>query len=61
MSRLKLLILDANVVIHLHEFGIWAKFIGVCDVHLPGTVVEESNFYEVNGQRQYITLTSKRM
>jgi predicted urease superfamily metal-dependent hydrolase len=27
MSKLKLLILDANVVIHLHEFGIWAKLI----------------------------------
>lgn len=57
MSKLKLLILDANVVIHLHEFGIWAKLIAVCDVHLPGTVVGESNFYEVNGQRQYIDIS----
>jgi len=57
MSRLKLLILDANVVIHLHEFGIWAKLIAVCDVHLPGTVVGEADFYEAGGERQYIDLS----
>jgi len=57
MSKLKLLILDANVVIHLHEFGIWAKLIAVCDVHLPGTVVGEADFYEAGGQRQYIDLS----
>lgn len=57
MSKSKLLILDANVVIHLHEFGIWAQFIAVCDVHLPGTVVSEAEFYEAGGQRQYIDLS----
>jgi hypothetical protein len=56
MSRLKLLILDANVVIHLHEFGIWAKLIAVCDVHLPGTVVSEADFFEVDDERHYIDL-----
>jgi hypothetical protein len=57
MSRLKLLILDANVVIHLHEFGIWGKLIAACDVHLPGTVVNEADFYDLDGQRQYIDLS----
>lgn len=57
MSKLKLLILDANVVIHLHEFGIWAHLLAVCDVHLPGTVVGESNFYEVDGQRHDIDIS----
>lgn len=56
MSKLKLLILDANEVIHLHEFGIWSKFISECEVHLPRTVVEESNFYEKDGERHYIDL-----
>ena len=56
MSRLKLLILDANVVIHLHEFGIWSKLITLCDVRLPGTVVAEADFYEVDGDRKYIDL-----
>jgi hypothetical protein len=56
MSRLKLLILDANVVIHLHEFGIWARLIAACDIHLPRTVVGEADFCEIDGERQYIDL-----
>ncbi len=56
MSRLKLLILDANVVIHLHEFGIWSRFIAICDVHLPGTVVGEADFYEEAGDKKPIDL-----
>jgi hypothetical protein len=56
MSRLKLLILDANIVIHLHEFGIWATLIVACDVHLPRTVVGEVGFFEIEGERQYIDL-----
>ena len=40
MFKLKLLILDANVVIHLHEFGIWTKLIEKCEVYLARTVVE---------------------
>lgn len=56
MSRLKLLILDANVVIHLHELGIWPNLIAVCDVHLPRTVVGEADFYEADGEKRYIDL-----
>lgn len=51
-----MLILDANVVIHLHEFGIWDKLIAACDVHLPGTGVTESDFFEVDDERHYIDL-----
>lgn len=56
MSRLKSLILDANVVIHLHEFGIWSKLIAACEVHLPRTVVAEADFYELDGERREIDL-----
>jgi hypothetical protein len=57
MSKLKLLILDANVVIHLHEFGIWQKLIAVCDIHLARTVAEdEVEFCVVGGVKQYIDL-----
>lgn len=56
MSRLKLLILDANVVIHLHEFGIWPSLVVTCDVHLPRTVVGEADFFEVDGERITIDL-----
>jgi hypothetical protein len=55
-------ILDANVMIHLYEFGIWSNLIALCDVHLPVTVVDESDcsnsklqtipFHKVNSLRQ---------
>lgn len=58
MSKLKLLILDANVVIFLHDNGVWSKFVTVCDVHLPRTVVDEAAFYDDEDEvRHYIDLT----
>jgi hypothetical protein len=44
---IKLLIFDANVVISLHEYGLWAQITERCDVHLSRTVAEsEADFYE---------------
>ena len=58
MSKLKLLILDANVVIFLNERGIWSKLIARCDVSLPFTVVDEASFFDDdNGERHYINLS----
>lgn len=37
MSKLKLLILDACVVIQLHEMGRWADIVARCDVYLSDT------------------------
>jgi len=51
-----LLILDANVVIHLHEFGLWSRLIAACDVHLPRTVVGEADYYEQDGEKRVIDL-----
>ena len=57
MSKLKLLILDANVVIFLHDRGIWSKLIAQCEVSLPRTVIDESAFFDDdNGDRHYINL-----
>jgi len=53
MPRLNSLILDANVVITLHELRIWRKLIERCDIHLARTVVEsEAIFFEKDGDRQ---------
>jgi len=53
-----LLLLDANVVIYLHEIGIWKKLIAVCDVHLAQTVVDnEAIFYEDAVDKHYIDLS----
>jgi len=58
MPRLKLLILDANVVILLHEFGAWSHFIARCEVHLARTVAEEEAlFYERDGDQLPIDLS----
>ncbi len=58
MSRLNLLILDANVVICLHDAGAWKKFIELCDVHLPETVIEEAAFHDDDeDERHYIDLS----
>ena len=57
MSKLKLLILDANVVIVLHDRGIWSRLIAQCEVSLPRTVVDEAAFADdSNGNRHYIDI-----
>lgn len=48
--RLKLLILDANVVIHLHELGLWQKVVEQCDIHLSRIVAETEVRYTKGDQ-----------
>ncbi len=57
MKKFRLLLLDANVVIHLFELGIWEDVIQRCDVHLAGTVIgEASDYIDAEGDRQEIDL-----
>ena len=52
MSRLKLLILDACVVIQLHELGRWQQVVDQCDIHLSEIVAQrEVRFDDANGTR----------
>lgn len=44
-KKLRLLLLDANVVLKLHELGIWETILDRCEVVLAETVVSESKFY----------------
>lgn len=46
MPKLKLLILDAGVVIRLHELGIWSQFLDQCEVHLSRIVAEKEVLYQ---------------
>jgi hypothetical protein len=51
-NKFKLLLLDANIVIHLFKLGIWDKVVTQCDIRLAHTVVEEAHFYETDeGER----------
>lgn len=45
MPKLKLLVLDANVVIQLHELGLWQTVIVKCEVHLSRIVLDDEVKY----------------
>jgi hypothetical protein len=54
---LKLVMLDANVIIKLHELRIWDKFVTSVEVHLAQTVIAEAQFWiDADGDRQEIDL-----
>ena len=58
MPALKLLILDANEVIYLHETGLWQAVLSRCEVYLARTVAEdEAKFYR--GRRPTRSSTSR--
>jgi hypothetical protein len=53
MPKLKLLILDAGVVITLHQLGIWRQVVERCDLHVSRVVVEvESLFHRDSSDDQ---------
>lgn len=54
MARSRLVLLDANVVIRIFELGIWERVTARHHVLLARTVLDESQFYEDAGGRQYI-------
>ncbi len=53
---MKLLLLDAGIVIGLHELGVWDNLLQRCDVTLTRTVAEDEVifWYDESGQRHYI-------
>lgn len=53
MTKFKLLILDAGVVIRLHEFGIWKQVLDKCDVHLSRIVAEKEVLFEPGDEGGY--------
>lgn len=54
MTRLRLVLLDANVVIHIFGLGIWEQITQRCNVLLAQTVIDEVEFYDTDSGRQYI-------
>lgn len=56
MKKFNLLLLDAGVVFHLFELGLWSAVLDRCNVYLGGTVIDESQFWEDDtGARHLIT------
>ncbi|NLN76661.1 MAG: hypothetical protein GX139_10160 [Armatimonadetes bacterium] len=50
MKKIKLLLLDSNVVITLCELGLWNKVLNRCDIHLAGSIIEDEALYYRDGQ-----------
>jgi hypothetical protein len=58
IPALKLLILDANEVIYLHETGLWQAVLSRCEVYLARTVAEdEARFYQGSEADEIIDLS----
>jgi len=53
MPKLKLLILDAGVVIYLHELGLWSKIVASCDLYLSRIVAEKEVLFQKSEQDEY--------
>lgn len=56
MKKLRLLLLDACVVIRLHEWGIWERIVERCEIVLPESVVSESLYFEADQRKVSIDL-----
>ncbi len=53
MPKLKLLILDAGVVIYLHEIGLWQQVVANCDLYLSRIVAETEVLFQKSEQDEY--------
>jgi len=47
-SKRKLVILDANVIIHAHELGVWTHLINQFDIYVVGIVVDDEAKYFIS-------------
>ena len=58
MPKFPLLLLDAGIVIGMHELGIWDKFIESCSVTLTSTVARDEVVYweDDKGEKHYIDI-----
>lgn len=57
MKRLRFLLLDANIVIQLLEFGLWETILDKAEVLLARTVAEiEAEFFFIDDERHEIDL-----
>lgn len=59
MPPSKLLILDANVVIYLHELHLWDRLLFRQEVYLAHTVVQEVKYYRTPGADKIIRLSEE--
>lgn len=51
MTRSRLILLDANVVIRIFELDIWSQVVARCQIVVAQTVADEAHFFERDGER----------
>jgi len=51
-KSIRLLLLDANVVLELHRLGLWSGVVERCEVLLARTVLDESKYFEKDDGNQ---------
>lgn len=55
-KKIRLLLLDANVVIELHSLELWEHVVERCEILLTETVVEEARYYDAGEQHVRIAI-----
>lgn len=59
LAKFNLLLVDAGIIIHLFELGIWDAFLDRCDVHISETILLEALYYlDGNDEQQPIHLAN---
>lgn len=61
MSKPTLLLLDADVVVFAHQFGVWGGLVEAYEVHVPSTVIEEAKFFKSKDGRKTIDLKAEEV
>jgi rRNA-processing protein FCF1 len=59
VKKPKLLLLDADVIVFAHQFGIWQKLKASYEVHVPATVIDEAQFFETKDEQRKIDLKAQ--
>jgi len=52
-------LLDADIIVFSHHFGIWQKLKAAYEVHVPATVIDEAQFFETKDGRKVIDLSAE--
>ena len=59
MSKPKLLLLDADVIVFAYQFGVWEKLKNAYELHVPATVIDEAQFFISKDGRKTIDLNAE--
>jgi hypothetical protein len=51
-----LLLLDADVIVFAHQFGVWDSLVDAYEINVPSTVIEEAKFFTSKDGRKTIDL-----